>query len=108
VYAETRPRSKGERRNELGNDNTQPYCPLGGFPVGYGPWKGGWADNRAQILTRVINPGVGDYGNPSIRSMKSAGSAKSSRPTCRQSKPATSSAGRQARGAGSRPRLQAR
>lgn len=41
-------------------------------------------------------------------SLKSPGKTKASRPTSRQSKPATSSAGRQARGAGSRPRLQAR
>jgi hypothetical protein len=56
-------RETGHNTAACSNDNTQSYCPLGGFPVGEGPWVGGWADNRMSILTRVIHPGVGDYGN---------------------------------------------
>jgi hypothetical protein len=41
--------------------NPQSYCSQG-FPVGSGPWKGGWCDNRS-VVTRVIQPGVGDYGS---------------------------------------------
>ena len=48
------------------NSDRQSYCPISGFPVGVGPWEGGWCDNRLTtdghpVVPRVWHPGVGDY-----------------------------------------------
>jgi len=52
----------GHNTAACSNDNTQDYC-IGGFPIGPGPWNGGWGDPRPNVLTPVIHPAVGDYGD---------------------------------------------
>ena len=56
----------GHNTAACSNSNRQSYCPISGFPVGDGPWEGGWSDNRhctdgSPVVTRVVHPGVGDY-----------------------------------------------
>jgi hypothetical protein len=55
----------GHNTTACSNSNMQAYC-MDGFPVGDGPWDGGWCDNRfgtdgSPVIPRVWNPGVGDY-----------------------------------------------
>jgi len=55
----------GHNTTACSNSNMQSYC-VDGFPVGDGPWDGGWCDNRfgtdgSPVIPRVWNPGVGDY-----------------------------------------------